>query len=144
MKVIPVLYTNSMPADDVSLDLISSILLFDQASLKFQASNEAASLGEAALQSVKEAPPLKTDVLGGRIISEAAKKAGITNWEQYVKKNDGNNIAALLSAFIDMQIYGINMIEAKVGAFGKTIDLNKVANNLMAFGSFYSVLVVIL
>ena len=136
MKVIPVLYTNNMPADDVSLDLISSILLFDQASLKFQASNEAAALGEAALQSVKEAPPLKTDVLGGRIISEAAKKAGITNWEQYVKKNDGNNVAALLSAFIDMQIYGITMIDSKVGILGKTVDLNKLANNLIAVGSF--------
>lgn len=136
MKVIPVLYTNNMSADDVSVDLISSILLFDQASLKFQASNEAVALGEAALQSVKEAPPLKTDVLGGRIISEAAKKAGITNWEKYVKKNDGNNVAALLSAFIDMRIYNINVIDAKIGVLGKTVDLNKLANNLMAFGSF--------
>jgi hypothetical protein len=139
LKVIPVLYTNNMPVDDISVDLISSVLLFDQATLKFEAANNTVSLGEAALQSVKENPPLKTDTLGNKIISEAAKKAGITNWDKYLKKNDGNNIAALLSVFIDMQIYNISMVESKVAVAGRVIDFNKIVNNLMAVGSFIQI-----
>jgi len=134
-KVIPVLYTQNMPAEDVSLDLLSSVLMFDQASLKFEAANESVVVGTAALESTKQNPPLKTDALGNRFISEAAKKAGITSWDKYVKKHGGNNIAALLEVFMDMQIYGVQQLESKTAIAGKVVDFNKLAANLMGFGS---------
>lgn len=136
LKVIPVLYTNSMPADDVSVDLLSSVLLFDQASLRYEAATNTVALGEAALESVKIAPPVKTDSKGMRVISEAAKKAGIKGWDKYVKKHDQNNVAALLEAFIDTQIFGIHSIPSNVTIGGKTIEMNKLANSLMGFGAF--------
>lgn len=136
MKVIPVLYTNNMPAEDVSLDLISSVLLFDESSLQYQAANKVEILGLAVLESVNTNKPLKTDARQNKIISDAAKKAGITSWEKYLKKHNENNIAALLEAFIDMQIYGVKMIESKQEVLGKVVDMNKAANNLMAFSAF--------
>lgn len=136
MKVIPVLYSNNMPAEDVSLDLISSVLLFDESSLQYEAASKVETLGLATLESLKTNKPLKTDAKQNKIISEAAKKAGILSWEKYLKKHNDNNIAALLEAFIDMQIYGIKMIDAKQEVFGKVVDLNKIANNLMGFSAF--------
>jgi len=136
VKVIPVLYTNNMPAEDVSLDLMSSVLMFDQSSLDFKAAVESVSLGEATLKMLIENPPAKTDALGQKMISQAAKIAGVENWQKYLQKTNGNNLAAALAAFIDMQIYGIKTIEAKASVAGKVVDLNKLSNNLMGFASF--------
>jgi len=136
LKVIPVLYTNDMPAEDVSVDLISSVLVFDQASLRYEAAIDTVSLGEAALESVKNNPALKTDSTGRRVISEAAKRAGITGWEKYEKVHNGNQVAALLEAFIDMQIYGITSIRSDFKFAGKSFEANKLANSLMSFGAF--------
>lgn len=135
LKVVPLLFHNNMPADDVSLDLISSVMRYHEASLRYEAQNSLVGISDATLQAVKESAPVKTTSLGKKIISAAAKKAGIDSYLKY-QKDEKNNIATLLEGFIDMQIYGKTSSETTVNLFGKEVNLGKAVNTLMGISAF--------
>ena len=132
-KVVPLLFHQTMDASNVSLDLISSVLRFEDATLKFEAQSSLAGLGDATLQTLKENVPFKKDSLGNKYLDEAAEKAGIKDsFLRFKKKHNGNNVAALFEAFLEMQIYGQMNVPHPL-LFN--LDANKLANSLMGFTS---------
>lgn len=132
-KIVPLLFHQPMDADNVSLDLISSVMRFEDATLKYEAQSSLAGLGDATLQTLKQNSPFKRDSLGNRYIDEAAEKAGIKDsLIKYRKKYSGNNIAALFEAFLDMQVYGQLKIPHPMMF---NMDANKLADALMGFTS---------
>lgn len=134
-KVVPMLYSNYMPAEDVSLDLISSIMLYSAAADKYEASVDLSNFAQATLDTVSANQPLARTAMSEKIINLAAKKAGVEGYDKYLKKHSGNNIAALLEAFIDMQIYGKTK-EAEQGTLlGVPVDYGKITDTLMSFAS---------
>jgi hypothetical protein len=132
-KIVPLLFHQTMDASNVSLDLISSVLRFEDATLKFEAQSSLAGLGDATLQTLKENVPFKKDSLGSKYLDEAAEKAGIKDsFLRFKKKHSGNNVAALFEAFLEMQIYGQMNVPHPL-LFN--LDANKLANSLMGFTS---------
>lgn len=136
LKVVPVLYRQSMPAEDVSVDLITSIMRFEEASLKYQAQSSLTNLADTTLDLVKSSTPAETTSKGDKILSTAASLIGADSFLKYKDKHGGNNVAALLEAFIDMQIYGRMKDSVQVNVFGiTTVDLAKIADTLISFSS---------
>lgn len=136
MKIIPSYFTQYMNPEDVSLDLISSVMLFNDASLRYGVQSRLVGLAESTLSSVKENAPYKVDTVGTKFIDEAAKKAGVFDtYLKYKKKHNGNNVAALLESFIDMQIYNNQNVAHPINTFIGEIDLNKLAGSLMSWTS---------
>ena len=136
LKIVPLLYHNNLPTEDVSLDLISSVMRYHEASLRYEAQSSLVGISDSVLEAVKESTPFKSDSIGKKVINAAAKKAGIEGWQKYLKKHNGNNIAALLEGFIDMQIYGKTSIEKKANVFGREINIGKTVNSFMGLASF--------
>ena len=135
-KVIPVLFSQRMDPKEVSLDLLSSVVRFDGAATRYHEANNLMALGEAILETVQTNSPVKMDSKGEKMLDRFAKKYGITGIEQYAKKHNGNNVATLLEAFIDMQIYGRMQNDESTEILGRTVDFGKLANNLIGFASF--------
>ena len=139
IKIVPLLFHNRMPVDDISVDLIASVMQFHEATLKYEAQTSLIGISDSTLEAVSETTPYQTDSLGKRIINASAKKAGIEGYQKYLKKYNGNNIAAMLDGFIDMQIYGKKSKETKVSVFGKEIDLGKAVNSFMGASAFLQI-----
>jgi hypothetical protein len=62
-----------MKASDVSVDLISSILRFEDAANLYQARAKMAPLGETLLEQVQSTSPLATNSRGMALLDRAAK-----------------------------------------------------------------------
>ena len=96
-----------MDIADVNLDLIASVLRFEDAVNLYQARTKMAPLGDTLLSQLQEGDFIATDSSGKAVIDKAAKSLGIDKgFSSYLKENNGNHVAALLAGFIDMQIYG--------------------------------------
>lgn len=137
-KNIPLVFNFDMDAQDVSLDLIQSIVMYEAESLEYKAKSEVAESGEILLSIVEKNEPYQTDTIGNKQIDSFAEKAGIKDeFLKYKKKLGGNNIAAMLSMYLDAQIYGKLNIRSGVTLFGK--DLDKLVNGVMSFASITQV-----
>lgn len=138
-KTIPVLYYNnsySMDADNVSTDLLHSIMRFKMASDRYNVQNKYVPLANNLLSLVQKTSPVESDTEGFKILDKAAKAVGITNGiNKYVKKHEQSNVVAMLESFIDTQIYGIARKDAKFNLGGITIDTGKIADTIMSFAS---------
>lgn len=139
LKVIPLLYHNKLSPQDVSLDLISSMVLYNDATLKYQAQLKLSSFSEATLDVITTNTPYKTDGFGEQIVDKAAHTLGIPDmYQKYIKKMGAdNNLAKLLGIFIDMQIYGKTSIPstAKLLFTDKEVSADKIVNGIMNFAS---------
>jgi hypothetical protein len=133
-KNIPLIFNFDMDAKDVSLDLIQSIVMYEAESLEYRAKSEVAESGEVLLSFVEKNAPYQTDSIGNKELDAFAEKAGIKDeFLKYKKKLGGNNIAAMLTMYLDAQIYGKLNIKSGVTIFGK--DLEKLVNGVMSFAS---------
>lgn len=145
VKKIPVLYYDnmlSMDANDVSTDLIHSILRFKMAADRYSIQNKYVSLSDNLLTLVKGTNPSEEDSEGFKILDKAAKAVGITKGvSKYIQKYGENNIATMLETFIDTQIYGIQRKDIKTKIGGVTIDFGKVADTIMNFASLTQIAV---
>lgn len=135
VKSVPVLYSFDISPEEVSLDLTASLLSYDYMTRKYEASNSVLGISEAALNRLKEAGVRDTDSLGNSLVSKAAQSMGIDNWNKYRKKHDGNNSAALLEAFIDMQIYNIKKAKEEIAPFGKVMDAGAIVDTITSLAS---------
>lgn len=136
IKAVPVLFTNRMDVADVNLDLIASVLRFEDAANLYQARTKMAPLGDTLLSQLQEGDFIATDSSGKAIIDKAAKSLGIDKgFSSYLKENNGNHVAALLAGFIDMQIYGKYKNKEMAG----NLDLGKIADSLITYGSFTNI-----
>ena len=137
-KTIPILYWNNaytMNAKDVSKDLIHSVLRFKIAADRYEAKREVLPIADNLLSIVKNTTPIMDDGNGLQVLDKAAKRAGITEGiEKYLKKHD-SNVVAMLEAFIDTNIYEIRRKDPKLKIGKWTIDLGKIADSIIRFGS---------
>jgi hypothetical protein len=135
-KVIPVLFTQNMKASDVSVDLISSILRFEDAANLYQARAKMAPLGETLLEQVQSTSPLATNSRGMALLDRAAKSLGIEEGVSAYAKKSSNNVETILKGFMDMQIYGKLKKDESIGNF----DFGKLADTLIGIGSFTNIM----
>jgi len=138
-KTIPVLYYNnsySMDAENVSTDLLHSIMRFKMASDRYNVQNKYVPLANNLLSLVQKTSPVESDTEGFKILDKAAKAVGITQGiNKYVKKHEQSNVVAMLESFIDTQIYGIARKDAKFKVGNITIDTGKIADTIISFAS---------
>jgi hypothetical protein len=124
-KSLPIKYVSTMKFEDVSLNLASSIALFEESTLKYKEITGVMPQVNAMMELVSKAKVLKTNSRGQNLVDSTAKKLGID--DKYVQKHGGNLAAAQLESFIDMQIYG-SMSEKETWG---SVDIGKVADTLI-------------
>lgn len=132
VKTVPILYFGrAVDANEVTKDLAFSIMKFEVASDRWEEQNNHAVLADNLLAYVQNTSPAITNSSGYKVLSQAAKKVGLKGLDGYAKKHGGNNIAAMLEAFIDTQIYGRTKIKQHMG----NVELGKVADTIIGFAS---------
>ena len=136
-KVVPMLYANQMNSDDVSLDLLSSVLKYDSASLIYSAQTATQPFAESILEIVKQNTPKTTDNLGRKVLNKFAEKLpNVAEGLKFTNKSDSdNNVFFLLNAFFDTQVYGIKKIPFTVNILGKAVKVDKVVDMVKGFAS---------
>jgi len=127
-KFLPVFYTQSMDAKDVSTDLISSIMRFNSMVNRYEALNNIN--GEIALTKsvVGKRETIDTNTKGQKVMDAFAKKFG---YDEYIKKNGESYSQKHLDSFIDMIVYG--EMQKKEELFG--IDAGKLTNTLTGYSA---------
>lgn len=133
VRTIPILYSQRMNASDVSKDLLRSIMLFDSASLVYEARTATLPLAKTLIDLSNMAPPLYRDTLLNKSANAFAKSAGIDN--EFLKSST-NNIAKFLEAWTNTHIFGETNFESKTSFLGKTLSLDKLADSVKSFASF--------
>jgi len=132
-KAIPVLYTNKrMDINDISVDLVSSVLRFVDAANLYEARSTIAPVADSVLEQMKVEAPIKLTDSGQRSVSKFAKALGLGDtFAKWNKDYGDNNVAKLLAGFIEMQIYG--KYKKKEPWLG--MDMGKIADSLIKYGS---------
>ena len=134
LKTIQIKYNQPMEADEVSLNLIRSVLLFSESTNNFEALNRIH--GETklfkSLLSNRKMP--KTNSKGNPILDSVASKLG---FKEFIKENGIDYSKLHVDAFIDMQIYG--ELRKKEELFG--VNIGKVADSVMTYSAYTSLAV---
>jgi hypothetical protein len=132
VKFLPVLYTNAMSADDVSLDLARSVLLFNSMANRYEALNEINAEISLFKTIIGEREIAKTNSKGQPIMDAFAKKLGYT---EYIRQNGEPNSTKHVNAFIDMIVYGESQKrEDELG-----LAVSKITNTLIGFSAITSI-----
>lgn len=137
VKIIPLLYSNDMNIGDVSLDLLSSVLKYDSASLVYEAQSKSQPFAESILSIVKETTPKQTDSLGRKTLNKLTEKIpGISENLKFLNQpEDSNNIYKLLNAFFETQVYGVKRIPYTIKVGSTVIKIDKLTDMIKGFAS---------
>lgn len=124
-RSVPTLYLHPMPGEEVSRDLLTSVLLEAQAAARYGARMEAKPLAEVLLDAARETVVEKKDSKGKTLMNAAAKMVGLPGvalTDQGATR--GGNLAKALEALTDRLIYGQEKIETQVRNFSvdKALD----------------------
>lgn len=132
IKILPVYYTQPMDAEDVSLDLARSVLMFSSMANRYEALNNVN--GEISLfkKIIESREVVKTDSKGRAKIDKFAEKFG---FKDYIKANGEGYSKMHLDAFIDMVVYG--EMQAKEEILGFSAD--KITNTLLGYSSITTI-----
>lgn len=133
VKFIPIHYTQHMSAEDISLDLGKSVLMFAAMAHKYSALNEVN--GEISLfKSIisKEKRVIETDSQGKGILNVLANSLG---YEEFIRQNGESYSQKHVDAFINMIVNGETQVNETL--FG--ISSTKVTNTLTAFSALTSI-----
>lgn len=122
-KYLPVFYTNRIEPKDQSVDLLSSIMLFDSMSNKFEALSDIEAEVNLMKEVINNRTTLETNSKGETIIDALSKKFGIEN---YIKKQGTSNATERLNAFLDMVYYGEKTKKEELLGY----DVGKITNSL--------------
>ena len=126
--MLPVYYTQPMNADDVSVDLLGSVLKFGSMSRRYQAMNEVYAEINAFKTIIGERKATAVNAAGESILNIAAKKLG---FEQYLN-NSGTSYSKMhVDAFIEMVIQGESQKAEKLLG----LEISKIANTGMAISA---------
>jgi hypothetical protein len=126
-----------MDADDVSLDLLASVLKYDSASLIYSAQTATQPFAESLLEIVKQNTTKCYDSLGRKVLYKFAEKIpDVAEGLKFSNKSDNdNNVFFLLNAFFDTQVYGIKKIPYTINVGGKAYKIDKVVDMVKGFAS---------
>lgn len=132
IKTVPILFSQKMNVADISKDLLRSVMLYDSASLIYEARTSTLPLAQSILDIAQVTPPLYRDSLSNKVANAFAKRAGIDN--EFLK-SDSNNVAKFLEAWVNTHIYGETNLKQDISIFGKKVALDKLADSIKSFAS---------
>ena len=132
VKFLPIYYTQNMDANDVSSDLIRSVLMFNSMANRYEAMNNLN--GEISMFKtiIGKRQVVETNSKGQPILDAFAKKLGYT---EFVRQNGESYSQKHVDAFIDMVVYGEMQKAEELFGF----SLSKVTNSLTAFSAYTSI-----
>ena len=125
-KRVPVYYTNLVPAENVSVDVASSLYQFRDMAHNFEQKSQVAGTAMVMRDLMLNREVLATGSGGAVVMNEIASALGMKIPQ---RKKGKSNTVQHLEEFIDAQIFGAHEIKTKVG----NVELNKVANTLNAY-----------
>jgi len=133
VKFIPIFYTQKMEANDVSLDLVRSVLLFNAMANRYDALNEVNAEISLFKTIIGEREVKQTNSKGQPILDAFAKKLG---YEEFIRQNGTDNYSKKhVNAFIDMVVYGETQLNEEL--FG--LSATKITNTLSGFSAITSI-----
>lgn len=124
-KEIPIYYTNDVEIDNVSRDLLGSVLLFNKMANRFQAKNELMAEANLMLDILDLRELKETTTTGKNIIGAISQKL---NNPKFLNKSKGtvDNSTELFRGFLDMIFFGENEKKIDFEFGGKEFSLNKI------------------
>jgi hypothetical protein len=126
VSFLPIYFTQEIGIDDVSYDLASSVLLFNQMANRYDAMNEIQ--GEVSFMKQiigqREVPKFNKTT-GEKVYDSFAAKLG---YENYIRANGTSWSKLHLDAFIDMVVYG--EMQKKEEILGSSISWQKLSNTI--------------
>ena len=132
VKFLPAFYTQSMQAEDVSLDLARSVLLFSAMANRYEALDEVSDEIALFKTIIGERVVAETNSKGKPIIDAFANKLGYT---EYLRQNGLSNSKMHVNAFLDMVVYGeMQKAEEILGFSGA-----KITNTISAFSAITTI-----
>lgn len=136
---LPVLYTQQMDADDVSLDIISSMQHFSHASNKYEALEKTIDTVRAVNTAFEKREEnnkvLERDNKDRALVKNLAKSLMANSPISFKGKNETSNIFKYFQIFIDQQYKGINNRPSYAGS----IRIDKAVDKLMGLQSQASI-----
>ena len=131
VKFLPTYFTQKIDADDISLDVTRSVLLFSQMAKNYNAMNEIS--GETTmLKAIVGKREVVSSTSKGEVLIDAfAKKEG---YLKFINQNGESYSKRHLDAFIDMVVYG-EMTKAQefIG-----LDIAKITDTLISYSAITS------
>ena len=128
VKFLPVYYTQPMNADDVSLDLLQSVLMYSAMANRYDAMNKINAEVSLFKTIIGKRKTIETTFTGAPIIDSFAKKLGYT---EYIKKNGESWSKRHVDAFIDMVVYGESQKAEQIAG----LAASKISNTLMGISA---------
>jgi hypothetical protein len=135
VQFLPIHYTQYMAADEVSLDLAKSVLMFNSMANRYHAMNEMNAEISLFKTIIGEREVADTNTKGKPILDAFAKKLG---YEEFIRQNGESYSKKHLDAFIDMVVYGEMQ---KAEQLFEGVSLSKLTNTLTGFSAITTIAV---
>jgi len=129
VKMLPVYYTQVMTTDNMSVDLLSSVLRFNSMARRYSASNKLYPEITAFKSIIGSRDVIKLGKQGQSLINKTAEKLGYSN--EVIKSGEKSNSEFHLTAFLDMVVYG----ESQKAEQLMGLEVSKIANSLMGIAA---------
>jgi hypothetical protein len=143
VKTIPIMFTTKLDYEQTSLDLLSSVLIFNEAVETFKAQTDLQEFAESLLEKVTEVGPTERTALGEAVTwanKATLSRLGIrSELNEYKTKTGGNNIAAMMAYLIDTHIYNKTKVSAPLKIKGKVVQIDKIYDSIASFVSFVQI-----
>ena len=126
VNFLPIYFTQQIDVNDLSFDLASSVLVFNQMANKY-----------AAMNDINGEINLMKQIIGERIVPEFNKTTGEKvydsfaarfGYENYIRANGQSWSKLHLDAFIDMVVYGEMQRKENINILGKELSWQKLSN----------------
>jgi hypothetical protein len=126
--MLPVYYTQNIDIDDVSVDLLSSVLRFGSMARRYNAMNKMNSEINAFRTIINQRATPITNAKGQALINKTAKSLG---YDEYIRMNGESYSKNHLDAFLEMVVYGESQKAEKLW----NLEISKLTNTAMGIAA---------
>jgi len=126
-KRIPLYYNTLINKEDLSYDLLESVLKFSQESNKYDALHKIEPNIRVLKDLIKERDVTKTNATGKQLLDLVNKNP--------LSKTDAKRVNERLIEFIDSVYYGEEIVKESFAFMGKEYSIDKIANKLQFFNA---------
>ena len=130
--MLPVYYTQNIDIDDVSVDLLSSVLRFGSMARRYNAMNKMHSEISAFRTIINQRATPITNAKGQALINKAAKSLG---YDEPIRMNGDSYSKNHLDAFLEMIVYGESQKAEKLW----NLEISKLANTAMGISAITTI-----
>jgi hypothetical protein len=130
--MLPVYYTQKISVDDVSVDLLSSVLRFGSMARRYNAMNKMNSEISAFRTIINQRATPITNAKGQALINKTAKSLG---YDEYIRMNGESYSKNHLDAFLEMVVYGESQKAEKLWS----LEISKLANTAMGIAAITTI-----